>query len=225
MSNKNIYITGLVISLTIVTAIFFNGKIRKRRKLSFNRNVKKSVVKRNEKTSKKSLNQYIENLVKANLGALNDNKKKIDSEKMIRKNAPQVRSMLVKRLKNRKGFGRDTLDTLMIADKVGMDDILRKEVFNLISKTKQSKQKGHHVTMSDEDHIRHRGLDLLYKESKKGNKKSKDMLVNLLLRKDFPNKYRIANLILKSDEKKRRAVQEELKKKLPKDQHYLLFRK
>ena len=79
--------------------------------------------------------------------------------------------------------------------------------------------------MSDEDHIRHRGLDLFYKESKKGNKKSKDMLVQLLLKKDFPNKYRIANLILKSDEKKRRAVQEELKKKLPREQHYLLFRK
>ena len=100
----------------------------------------------------------------------------------------------------------------MIADKVGMDDTFKKRGIQFNFKTKQSKQKGHHATMSDEDHIRHRGLDLLYKESKKGNKKSKDMLVQLLLKKDFPNKYRIANLILKSDEKKRRAVQEELKK-------------
>ena len=225
MGNKRIYIAGIVVSLTIVTAIFFNAKIRKRRSFTSKSKIKRSVKRYRATASEKALNQSIGHLVKANLGALNDNKKKIDSEKMIRKNAPQVRSMLVKRLKNRKGYGRDTLDTLMIADKVGMDDTLRKEVFNLISKTKQSKQKGHHVTMSDEDHIRHRGLDLLYKESKKGNKKSKDMLVELLLKKDFPNKYRIANLILKSDEKKRRAVQEELKKKLPREQHYLLFRK
>ena len=170
MSNKNIYITGLVISLTIVTAIFFNGKIRKRRKLSFNRNVKKSVVKRNEKIGNKSINQYIGNLLKANLGALKDDKKKIEAERMIRKNATQVRSILFRQLRSRKGFGRDILNTLMIIDRVGMNDRLREEVFNLISKTKQSKQKGHHVSMSDEDYIRHRGLDLLYKESKKAIK-------------------------------------------------------
>ena len=216
---------AIATTLTTISLIFFNAKIGTKKENQSKYHAKGTVNDYKSQASEKELKNSMANLIKESLGALNNDKKKFASKKMIKENAQKVRNIITNKLKNRKGFGRDILDILSIADEVGLDDGLRIEVYNLISKTKKSKQKGHHISLSTEDQIRHRGLSLLFKESKKGNKKSKKMLVDLLLKKDFPNKYRVANLILKSNEKKRRATQEELKKKLPRDQHYLLYRK
>tara|TARA_B100000925_G_C21989862_1_gene466288 strand:- start:492 stop:1133 length:642 start_codon:yes stop_codon:yes gene_type:complete len=213
MRKNKLIILLLFISIGAVSAVFFNAKMKKGRDSFFKR------------VSEKDINFSIGELLRWEKGTISNEEKGPRALKFLKKNVSQVRSVLLKRLNRRKSLGYEVLDTLSVIDRVGMDEALRREVFQIISNTKESKKKGHHSSLSTQDHIRLKGLELLYKETKSGRKDSKRMLVDLLLKRDFPNKYKISNFLLKANGSKRRALQVELKKVLPKEEHYLLFRK
>ena len=213
MKKLKVTIALITISLGVMSLIFFNAKIKKGKGGFYKR------------VNEKDINLSIGELLKWDKGTLSNTEKGPRALKFLKENVFQVRSVLLERLKRRKSLGYEVLDTLSVIDRVGMDEALRREVFQIISKAKESKKKGHHSSLSTQDHIRLQGLELLYKETKRGRKDSKQMLVDLLLKRNFPNKYKISNFLLKANGKKRRALQVELKKVLPKEEHYLLFRK
>ena len=210
--NKAVFLL-FIFSISLVSSVFFNAIVKK----------EKGVFKK--RVSKKDINLSIGIFLKTYKGVFENQERGMRALEFLMDNVFQVRSVLLQRLKRRKSLGYEVLDTLSVIDQIGMNEALRREVFQIISRAKESDKKGHHLSLSTQDHIRLQGLELLYKEAKEGGKDSKQMLVDLLLKRDFPNKYKISNFLLKANEKKRRALQFELKKVLPKEEHYLLFRK
>ena len=204
MSKNKLITTFALFLIVVVGAIFFNAKSR---------------------IDDRKIAVEITSYIKSKNGQSESFEKKVSTTNYLLLNKKAVQEYLSLKLEGGKKLDVVILNHLYVVDLVGLNSRLRQIIYDIVARCEKSKKRSHHSELSEEDHIRLKGVNILYVDAKKGSSSSRALLTKLLTKEGFPGKYNVADLLLKSAPKKRRAEQERLKKVLPKSDHYLLFRK
>lgn len=172
---------------------------------------------------KLSLNDSIEIMVQNFYGVAQPDALSM-AKKFIAEHETELQQRILSMLKA-SNDPQEKTELIFVLRKIKLNDELREVLFNIAKDTKISKEKNHLEAISNSEKTKYMAIDFLYKDLKKGNLKSKEYLTNLIKINNFSEKQKIVNMLLKLDGKNRRSTQMKLKKILPKNEHYLLFRK
>lgn len=186
--------------------------------------MKTKLIDVNTLKSKLSIDVAFQTLIQYEYGMSLDDEVKSIAIKYLYENSIKAQENLNQKIKNPID-DQQLLELTFLLKYIKLTDSIRDELFLILRKSKKVIQKNKHKELSPLEFIAINCIDLLYVDMKAGNKKIKKHFVELIKLEEFPYKLRVINMLLKIEDKNRRSIQMELKKVLPKNEHYLLFRK
>lgn len=175
-------------------------------------------------TSSLNLEDAFKIILKDISGSADDSTQLLNAKKLILKEKERAETLLEDKIKNQMTrMSLELNELLFLVKEVGLTDTMRNYLFMILETEVEEVVKHHEVSIGKQ--VKAHVLDILFIDLKQKNESTKNRLISLLRHKKFSEKLKVVDALLKLKDSNRRSMQMYLKKVLPREKHYLLFRK